>query len=105
MRGGGPGALRAGLRRGHHRVEAHVDPEDEAAQRIATFAGLHARGRRPRACADGTDRVVYARLADDTPVEEPMGFRALLNSFLPRKRAISQLLMRDDARAGCCCAS
>ena len=41
--------------------------------------------------------MVYARLATDTPVEEPGGFRALLNSFLPRKRAISQMLIRDHA--------
>jgi 8-oxo-dGTP pyrophosphatase MutT (NUDIX family) len=44
---------------------------------------------------DGSDRIVYARLSDDTPVEEPMGFRRLLNSFLPRKRAISQMLIRS----------
>ena len=41
------------------------------------------------------DRIVYARLATDAPVDEPGGFRALLNSFLPRKRAISQMLVRD----------
>src|SRR3712207_8201146 len=40
-------------------------------------------------------RIVYARLADDVPVHEPEGFRALLNSFLPRKRAIAQMLVRD----------
>ena len=34
---------------------------------------------------------------DDLPAHEPEGFRALLNSFLPRKRAISQLLVRDQA--------
>jgi ADP-ribose pyrophosphatase YjhB (NUDIX family) len=39
--------------------------------------------------------VVYARLASDAPVEEPEGFRALLNSFLPRKRAIGQMLVRS----------
>ena len=46
---------------------------------------------------DGTpvDRIVYARLATDRPVDEPGSFRALLNSFLPRKRAISQMLVRD----------
>ncbi len=43
------------------------------------------------------DRIVYARLATDVPVSEPGGFRALLNSFLPRKRAISQMLIRDTA--------
>ena len=51
------------------------------------------------------DRIVYARLATDAPAHEPDGFRALLNSFLPRKRAISQMLIRDHRRAGCCCAS
>jgi 8-oxo-dGTP pyrophosphatase MutT (NUDIX family) len=43
------------------------------------------------------DRIVYARLATDAPAHEPEGFRALLNSFLPRKRAISQMLVRDPA--------
>ena len=49
------------------------------------------------------DRIVYARLADDLPAHEPEGFRALLNSFLPRKRAISQMLVRDqDGRVLLC---
>jgi len=39
--------------------------------------------------------VIYARLVSDPPISEPEGFRALLNSFLPRKRAISQVLIRD----------
>ena len=48
-------------------------------------------------CSTGApgDRIVYARLATDVPVSDPGGFRSLLNSFLPRKRAISQLLVRD----------
>jgi 8-oxo-dGTP pyrophosphatase MutT (NUDIX family) len=47
--------------------------------------------------ADGTraDRVVFARVNTDAPVSGGRGFRAVLNSFLPRKRAISQLLVRD----------
>nr|WP_227467329.1 NUDIX hydrolase [Nocardioides lijunqiniae] len=49
------------------------------------------------------DLVVYARLGSDTSVDEPGGFRALLNSFLPRKRAISQMLIRDrDERVLLC---
>ena len=37
------------------------------------------------------------------PAHEPEGFRALLNSFLPRKRAISQMLVRDrDGRVLVC---
>src|SRR5690242_3341908 len=89
------GALVRGFEAGNTRVEALVDPEDEAAQRIATFSGLMREGVL-RSVEDGFDRIVYARLADDTPVDDPIGFRRLLNSFLPRKRAISQMLIRDD---------
>jgi 8-oxo-dGTP pyrophosphatase MutT (NUDIX family) len=88
-------ALTKGFRDGHLRVEVLVDPDDEDAQRIATFSGLMREGV-ARKVLDGADRIVYARLADDTPVEEPMGFRRLLNSFLPRKRAISQMLIRSS---------
>ncbi len=87
---------------GSTRVETHVDPDDETAQRIATFAGLLREGV-ARGVAETSDRVVYARLADDTPLEDPKGFRSLLNSFLPRKRAISQLLVRStDGRVLLC---
>lgn len=86
-------ALTDGFDAGHRRIEAHVDPEDEDAQRIATFSGLMREGV-ARSVDDGSDRIVYARLADDTPVDDPAGFRRLLNSFLPRKRGISQMLIR-----------
>ncbi|NYE37762.1 8-oxo-dGTP pyrophosphatase MutT (NUDIX family) [Nocardioides cavernae] len=82
---------------GHSRVEVLVDVDDAPAQRAATWAGLHREGVRRGLGEDGgqADLVVYARLVTDTPVQEPGGFRALLNSFLPRKRAISQMLVRD----------
>jgi 8-oxo-dGTP pyrophosphatase MutT (NUDIX family) len=76
----------------HLRVEAHVGVDDITGQRIATWSGLRREGIRRH--PDG-DAIVYARLADDPPVSTPDGFRALLNSFLPRKRAISQMLIRD----------
>jgi 8-oxo-dGTP pyrophosphatase MutT (NUDIX family) len=81
----------------HRRVEAWVDPEDKWAQRVATMSGLRREGVMRGVTLEGevVDRIVYARLADDLPVHEPEGFRALLNSFLPRKRAISQMLVRD----------
>jgi 8-oxo-dGTP pyrophosphatase MutT (NUDIX family) len=95
-------ALAEGFGQGHHRVEVLVDPDDELAQRIATFSGLMREGV-ARQVDEGADRIVYARLVDDTPVEEPMGFRRLLNSFLPRKRAISQMLIRSvDGRVLLC---
>ena len=38
-----------------------------------------------------------------SPLNEAVGFRALLNSFLPRKRAICQMLIRDhDGRVLLC---
>ena len=89
----------------HARVEALVDPHDEGAQRAATWSGLRREGVMRGVTVDGepVDRIVYARLATDVPLHEPEGFRALLNSFLPRKRAISQMLVRDgDGRVLLC---
>lgn len=80
------------------RVEALLDPDDVTGQRIATWSGLHREGvMRGIHEQDGrrVDRVVFARLDSDRPVLEPGGFRSLLNSFLPRKRAIAQMLVRD----------
>ena len=88
------GLVESAFKGGSTRVEAHVDPADETAQRVATFAGLMREGV-ARGVADESDRIVYARLVDDTPLEDPKGFRSLLNSFLPRKRAISQMLIRS----------
>jgi 8-oxo-dGTP pyrophosphatase MutT (NUDIX family) len=89
---------------GHARVEALVDPGDEAAQRVATWAGLRREGvmRGVTVAGEAVDRIVYARLATDAPAHEPEGFRALLNSFLPRKRAIGQLLVRSGDRVLLC---
>ncbi len=86
---------------GMQRVEAEVDPENEASLRVATRAGLHREGvkRVAPGMADrpeATGLVVLARLRSDPPVTDPTGFRGLLNSFLPRKRAIAQMLVRDD---------
>jgi 8-oxo-dGTP pyrophosphatase MutT (NUDIX family) len=80
------------------RVEALVDPDDAQAARIATWAGLQREGVM-RGAVEGEDgrrdRVVFARLHTDAPISKSRGFRALLNSFLPRKRAIAQMLVRD----------
>lgn len=84
----------------HGRVEALVDPASDEDQRIATWSGLQREGvLRGAVLQDGehADRIIYARLATDLDVDQPDGFRALLNSFLPRKRAISQMLVRDTA--------
>ncbi|RYC14680.1 NUDIX domain-containing protein [Nocardioides zhouii] len=82
---------------GHSRVEALVASGDTTGQRAATWAGMHREGVRRGLGPGGEqeDRIVYARLVTDAPVNEPGGFRSLLNSFLPRKRAISQMLVRD----------
>jgi len=89
----------------HTRVEAWVGSSDSTGQRAATWAGMHREGVRRGLGADGEpdDLIVYARLVTDAPVNEPGGFRSLLNSFLPRKRAISQMLIRDaDGRVLLC---
>lgn len=82
----------------HQRVETLVEPDDRVAQRAATWSGLLKEGVSRGLTVDGEvgDRVVYARVREDQPVDHPEGFRSLLNSFLPRKRAIAQMLVRDD---------
>jgi 8-oxo-dGTP pyrophosphatase MutT (NUDIX family) len=80
----------------HDRVEAWVGTDDVAGQRVATWSGLRREGVM-RGTSDEGDRVVFARVAGDLPSSEPEGFRALLNSFLPRKRAIGQMLVRDHS--------
>jgi RimJ/RimL family protein N-acetyltransferase/ADP-ribose pyrophosphatase YjhB (NUDIX family) len=87
---------------GYSRVEAKVEPDNTTSLRVATRAGLRREGVRRIEPGTGdrsetTEYVVLARLVSDPPTTEPEGFRALLNSFLPRKRAISQLLIRDRA--------
>jgi RimJ/RimL family protein N-acetyltransferase/8-oxo-dGTP pyrophosphatase MutT (NUDIX family) len=84
------------------RLEATIEPENEASLRVATRSGLRREGIRRIVPGTGdrtetTEYVVLARLASDPPLSDPEAFRSLLNSFLPRKRAISQLLVRDPA--------
>jgi RimJ/RimL family protein N-acetyltransferase/8-oxo-dGTP pyrophosphatase MutT (NUDIX family) len=86
---------------GLSRVEARVEPGNESSLRVATRSGLRREGVR-RVVPGTGDRaetreyVVLARLSDDPPLSDPQAFRSLLNSFLPRKRAISQMLLRDE---------
>jgi 8-oxo-dGTP pyrophosphatase MutT (NUDIX family) len=88
------------------RVEAYVDVDNDRAMRVATRSGLRREGlvRGHGVLKAGrSDRVLFARLATDPPITEPGGFRELLNSFLPRKRAIAQMLVRDpDERVLLC---
>lgn len=85
---------------GLSRVRARVEPGNEASLRVATRSGLRREGveRVARGTGDRpetTEYVVLARLVDDPPLSDPTHFRTLLNSFLPRKRGIAQMLLRD----------
>jgi 8-oxo-dGTP pyrophosphatase MutT (NUDIX family) len=76
----------------YERLEARVPPGELGALRVAGRAGLRREGvLRGR---DG-DVLLLARLRIDPDPFEPTGFRALLNSSLPRKRAIAQVAVRD----------
>ncbi len=84
------------------RVEAKVEPGNHRSMRVATRAGMRREGVRRVNPGSGdrpetTEYVSVARLRDDPPVDLPESFRAMLNSFLPRKRAIAQMLVRDPA--------
>ena len=93
---------------GLSRVQARVEPHNQKAVRVATRAGLLREGVLRVEPGDGeqpdaTEYVLLARLRSDPPLDDPRAFRSLLNSFLPRKRAIAQMLVRDaDERVLLC---
>lgn len=81
------------------RVEAYVDPANTRSLRVAARAGLRREGVLRLRGVTGevrTDSVLLARVTDDPEPGTGLGFRAVLNAGLPRKRAIAQLLVRDQ---------
>ena len=64
-------AVEPAFKGGSTRVETHVDPDDQTAQRVATFSGLMREGVARGVATTEADRIVYARLVDDTPLEDP----------------------------------
>ncbi|HWU32446.1 MAG TPA: NUDIX hydrolase, partial [Marmoricola sp.] len=82
------------FRGGAKRIETYLDPNDPVAHRIASLCGLLKEGV-ARGIEGGVDRAVYARLQNDPSIGDEGGFRRILNAFLPRKRAIGQMLIRD----------
>lgn len=86
-------------RLGLTRIEAYVEPTNHAALRLAARAGLRREGLvRGHALRDGhrDDSVLLARLADDPPPMSREGFVHVLNAALPRKRIITQGLIRNE---------
>jgi 8-oxo-dGTP pyrophosphatase MutT (NUDIX family) len=80
------------------RVQARVATDNAAAVRVARRAGLRNEGVvRVALDVDAADYALLGRLRDDPSPTEHGGFRALLNSFLPRKRVIAQALVRDES--------
>lgn len=83
------------------RVEARVDPANVRSLRVASRAGLRREGvlrQHETIGGERRDHVIVARLAADDEPSEGVGFRAILNAGLPRKRAISQLLVQDQGQ-------
>lgn len=78
----------------YRRLEARVPRGDHDSTRLAGRAGLRREGVQRH---HDREVLVMARLREDPEPFEPGGFRALLNSALPRKRAIAQLAVRDGA--------
>jgi 8-oxo-dGTP pyrophosphatase MutT (NUDIX family)/GNAT superfamily N-acetyltransferase len=86
-------------RLGLTRVEAYVDPTDHSALRLAARVGLRREGLvRGHELRDGARRdcVLLARLADDPPPASRDGFVHILNAMLPRKRVITQGILRNE---------
>ena len=86
------------------RLQARVPSDNPGAIRLARRTGMRNEGQsRAAPGTDTRDHVLLARLVDDPEPGDRAGFRALLNSFLPRKRVIAQGLVRDrDGRVLMC---
>lgn len=80
---------------GLQRIEARIDVTDTANSRNASIAGLRREGI-VRGYGDEPDKVLLARLAGDPHPFSREGFIAILNAGLPKKRVISQGLLRDE---------
>lgn len=85
------GELRVG------RVQARVATDNAAAVRVARRAGFRNEGVVRVPAEVGDAYLLLGRLREDPGPTDHSGFRALLNSFLPRKRVIAQALVRDEA--------
>jgi RimJ/RimL family protein N-acetyltransferase/ADP-ribose pyrophosphatase YjhB (NUDIX family) len=86
-------------RLGLSRIEAYVTPTNHAALRLAARAGLRREGLlRGHDLRDGRrhDSVLLARLSDDPPPASRAGFVHVLNAALPRKRVITQGIVRNE---------
>jgi 8-oxo-dGTP pyrophosphatase MutT (NUDIX family) len=85
---------------GLERVEAHVNPLNRAALRVAQRSGLRREGLMRGNATLGDERhdtVVLGRLRDDPDPATREGFIGILNSTLPTKRAIAQGVLRNSA--------
>ncbi|HEU4332585.1 MAG TPA: NUDIX hydrolase [Lapillicoccus sp.] len=82
---------------GFGRVQARVATDNAAAVRVARRAGLRNEGVVRVPAEVGDAYLLLGRLRDDPGPTDHGGFRALLNSFLPRKRVIAQALVRDES--------
>lgn len=92
-------AIRLGIQHafgslGWTRIAARADINDSDAIRAAAVAGLRREGIARQVGA--SDQALLARLSTDPPAFSRDGFIAILNAGLPRKRAISQGLLRDE---------
>ncbi|MEO6472119.1 MAG: NUDIX hydrolase [Aeromicrobium sp.] len=77
------------------RVETRIDVTDTPSIRNASISGLRREGT-VRGFGDAPDQVLLARLASDPAPFSREGFVAILNAGLPKKRVISQGLLRDE---------
>lgn len=77
------------------RIEARIDITETSDIRSASIAGLRREGI-VRGFGPDPDKVLLARLASDPHPFSRDGFIAILNAGLPKKRVISQGLLRDE---------
>jgi RimJ/RimL family protein N-acetyltransferase/8-oxo-dGTP pyrophosphatase MutT (NUDIX family) len=83
---------------GLERLQAEVDPENTVSSRVAVRSGFRREGvLRGHTTLGGErrDLIVYGLRRDDPQPDTLLGWTALMDSVLPRKRVIAHVVVRD----------
>lgn len=85
---------------GLERLHAEVDPENRASSRVAVRSGFRREGvlrGHGTLAGERRDVIVYGLRRDDPLPTTLLGWTALMDSVLPKKRVIAHVLVRDTA--------
>lgn len=85
---------------GLERLQAEIDPDNNASARVAIRLGFRREGRLRGSTTLGggrRDSVIYGLRRDDPAPDTVLGWTSVMDSLLPKKRVIAHIVVRDTA--------